>query len=184
MTKFNSLVSFLIVLFFIIACEPNNPFGGPVYDVAGNLEKDRVIIDEFLLTAQIDSLYRFHDPSGVVIIVQEEGEGIKPGNGNLIYTEYTGKLLDGTVFDTSIEEVAKENDIFVEGRSYRLFQFLMDPRGSSAIEGFYFGFRNLKSGSKAILIIPSPRAYRDSETNERIPPNSVLMFEVEFRGME
>lgn len=184
MKKFNSILSLLLILLISMACEPNNPFGGPVYDFDGNMEKDSLIIDEFLKTAQIDSIYRYHDISGVVVIVQEEGEGDKPGMGNLIYTDYTGKLLDGTVFDTNIEEVAKENDIFVETRNYRLFQFVMDLRGSGAIEGFFFGFRNLKSGSKAVLIIPSPRAYRDSETNERIPPNSVLMFEVHFRGME
>ncbi|WP_373497563.1 FKBP-type peptidyl-prolyl cis-trans isomerase [Aquiflexum sp.] len=182
MKKFNSILSLLFVFLISMACEPNNPFGGPVYDVEGNLEKDRIIIEEFLATAQIDSIYRYHDPTGVIVIVQEEGEEGKPRSGNLIYTDYTGSLIDGTVFDTSIEEVAKENDIFVEGRNYRLFQFTLGS--SEAITGFNYGFRNLKSGSKAILIIPSPWAYRDSENNERIPPNSVLMFEVDFRGME
>ncbi|WP_194975485.1 FKBP-type peptidyl-prolyl cis-trans isomerase [Aquiflexum lacus] len=182
MKKFQSILSFLFVFLISIACEPNNPFGGPVYDVEGNLEKDRIIIDEFLATAQIDSIYRYHDPTGVVVIVQEEGAEDRPVPGNLIYTNYIGSLLDGSVFDTNIEEVAKENNIFVESRNYRLFQFTLGS--SEAISGFNYGFRNLKSGSKAILIIPSPWAYRDSETNERIPPNSVLMFEVDFRGME
>ncbi|WP_373520061.1 FKBP-type peptidyl-prolyl cis-trans isomerase [Aquiflexum sp.] len=182
MKKFNSILFLLLVFFVSVACEPNNPFGGPVYDVEGNLSKDRLIIDEFLATAQIDSIYRYHDPTGVVVIVQEEGLEDKPVSGNLLYINYTGSLLDGSVFDTSREAVAIENDIFVEGRNYRLFQFTLGS--SEAISGFNYGFRNLKSGSKAVLIIPSPWAYRDSETNERIPPNSVLMFEVEFKGME
>jgi FKBP-type peptidyl-prolyl cis-trans isomerase FkpA len=182
MNKIHSILSLLFVLSISIACEPNNPFGGPVYDVEGNLAKDRIIIDEFLATAQIDSIYRFHDPTGVIVIVQEEGLEDKPVSGNLIYINYIGMLLDGSVFDTSIEAVAKENDIFVEGRNYRLFQFTLGSQ--EAIPGFNYGFRNLRSGSKAVLLIPSPWAYRDSETNERIPPNSVLMFEVEFKGME
>ena len=182
MNKAHSILSLLIVLSISMACEPNNPFVGPVYDVEGNLAKDRIVIDEFLATAQIDSLFRIHDPTGVVVIVQEEGLEDKPVSGNLIYIDYIGRLLDGSVFDTNLEEVAKENDIFVENRNYRLFQFTLGTQ--EAIPGFNYGFRNLKSGSKAVLIIPSPWAYRDSETNERIPPNSVLMFEVEFKGME
>lgn len=182
MKNIQSIFSFLLVLIVIMACEPNNPFGGPVYDVEGNLAKDRIVIDEFLATAQIDSLYRVHDPTGVIVIVQEEGLEDKPVSGNLIYINYIGSLLDGSVFDTNLEEVAKENDIFVETRNYRLFQFTLGTQ--DAIPGFNYGFRNLKSGSKAVLIIPSPWAYRDSESNERIPPNSVLMFEVEFKGME
>jgi FKBP-type peptidyl-prolyl cis-trans isomerase FkpA len=181
MKKPISLVSLILFLVIGFACETPNPFG-PVYDSAGNLARDRIIIDEYLLNTPIDSLYRIHDPTGVVVIVQEEGDGVKPVTGNLIFTDYTGSLLDGSVFDTSIESVAIENGIFSENRSYRLFQFTQG--GSEAITGFNFGFRNLKSGSKGILIIPSPYGYRDSEANPRIPPNSVLLFEVDFKGLD
>jgi FKBP-type peptidyl-prolyl cis-trans isomerase len=55
---------------------------------------------------------------------------------------------------------------------------------SSAIQGFSIGFQRLRSGSKGIIIIPSPYAYRNQENNTKIPPNSVLVFEVDFLGMD
>lgn len=164
------------------SCDSPSPFGGPVYDTEGNLKIDSLKIVEHLLTTPYDSLYRIHDPSGVVVIVQEEGIGSRPRNNNVIYTNYVGKLLDGTVFDTNLEDVAKENDLFVETATYNIFQF---PLGSSgAIQGFSIGFQRLRSGSKGIIIIPSPYAYRNQENREKIPSNSVLVFEVDFLGMD
>lgn len=164
-----------------MSCEATSPFG-PVYDVEGNLARDRELIDKFLETAAIDSLYRIHDPNGVVIIVQREGRGAFPVDRNLVYTHYTGMLLNGKVFDTSLESVARANNIFDENRQYRIFEFTVGQR--DAIEGLSIGFRRLRSGSKAILIIPSPWAYQDNENLERIPANSILMFEVDFLGMD
>ncbi|PSL03477.1 FKBP-type peptidyl-prolyl cis-trans isomerase [Cecembia rubra] len=172
---------FLVLVAIIgLSCEPRNPFG-PTYDLEGNLARDGKIIDEFLKTAQIDSIRRIHDQNGVIIIVQEEGTGSKPGEFRLIYTNYIGRLLDGTVFDTNLESVAKANDVWDENRIYRTFQFTLGS--GEAIQGFNIGFRQLRSGSKAVLIIPSPWAYRDQE-RDGIPANSILMFEVEFLGIE
>jgi FKBP-type peptidyl-prolyl cis-trans isomerase FkpA len=114
------LLLFLGLMIGFSACEANNPFNtGPVYDVAGNMKIDSVKIVNYLDTAKIDSIYRIHDPSGVVIIVQEEGEGSRPSSGTTIHTNYTGSLIeDGTVFDTTIESVARKNDLF-NGRQSR-----------------------------------------------------------------
>lgn len=176
------LSTIFLVLSAIIgfSCEPNNPFG-PTYDLEGNLARDAKIIDEFLKTAQIDSLRRIHDQNGVIVIVQEEGTGAKPGELRLIYTNYVGKFLDGRVFDTNLEQVARDNDVWDENRIYRVFQFVLGS--GEAIQGFNIGFRQLRSGSKAVLIVPSPWAYRDQE-RDGIPANSILMFEVEFLGVE
>ncbi|MCE7055018.1 FKBP-type peptidyl-prolyl cis-trans isomerase [Algoriphagus sp. AGSA1] len=176
---------FLILLVAFSSCEPNNPFGsGPPYDEAGNLKKDSLLIVDYLETAEIDSLYRIHDPSGVVIIVQEEGAGSRPNAGNVVYTNYVGSLMsDGSVFDTNIEQVAKDNDLHVEGSStYRILNFSLGT--GQVIQGWDIAFRRLRPGSKARLVIPSTWGYRNSENNERIPPNSVLIFDVEFLGMD
>jgi len=171
-----------LILIFSFSCESTNPFGGPTYDNEANLKIDSVKIAKHLLTTPYDSLYRIHDPSGVVVIVQKEGSGSRPRNNNVIYTNYVGKLLDGTVFDTNIEAVAKENDLFVETATYNIFQF---PLGSSsAIQGFSIGFQRIRSGSKGIIIIPSPYGYRNQENITKIPPNSVLVFQVDFLGMD
>lgn len=181
----------LLALFFIIiwsfSCEDQlNRFGGPVYDREGNLAIDREIIADYLETAPYDSLYRIHDPSGVVVIVTEEGIGSRPESGNVVYANYTGSLLDGSVFDTNLEDVAQENGIYDEERNYRIFSFFVDlpPSQGGAIQGFSLGFKRLRSGAKGTIIIPSPYGYEDSENVPRVPANSVLVFDVEFLGMD
>ncbi|WP_326492693.1 FKBP-type peptidyl-prolyl cis-trans isomerase [Algoriphagus sp. PAP.12] len=182
LTKY--LLFFLGIAVVFAACEPNNPYNvGPTYDAVGHLAEDSVKIADYLAVAEIDSLYRIHDPSGIVVIVQEEGAGSRPTYGTVIYTDYTGSLIsDGSVFDTSYEQVARENDIYVEGRNYSIYQFTLDI--SSVIQGWNIGFRRLRPGSKAVLLIPSPYAYRDQTSNAKIPANSVLRFDVEFRGID
>lgn len=179
-----SLIVFVILIVFS-SCDQQNQFGGPVYDFDGNMAIDRVKIDTYLANTPIDSLYRIHDPSGVIIIVQKEGEGTRPISNTVVYTDYIGSLLDGVVFDTSYEAVARENNIFQESRTYGPLVFTIPPPGvsGSSIQGFNFGFRRLRPQSKAVLIIPSPLAYRD-EARENIPTNSILRFDVDFRGID
>lgn len=184
MKQTNQLILFSALLIGLASCEPTNPFAtGPTYDTEANLAIDRELIDAYLETTEIDSLYRIHDPSGVIVIVQEEGNGTRPTGGTVAYTNYTGSLMsDGSVFDTSFENVARENDIFVEGRDYGIFSFVVGSGG--VITGWDIGFRRLRPGSKAKLIIPSPYGYRSATNNTRIPPNSVLIFDVEFKGID
>ncbi|MBC6365525.1 FKBP-type peptidyl-prolyl cis-trans isomerase [Algoriphagus sp. AK58] len=179
----------LIPLFFLlviglVSCEPNNPFAqGPPYDLEGNLAIDRKKIDAYLDTAKIDSIYRIHDPSGIVIIVQEEGVGSRPVTNTVVYTDYIGKLMElGTVFDTSYEDVAKANNIFVEDRKYFPLSFVLGS--ATVIPGWDLAFRRIRPSSKAVLVIPSPYGYRSQSNNDRIPPNSVLVFEVDFLGID
>lgn len=183
-----SIFAFLILIVAFSSCDQQNPFNtGPAYDAEGNLAKDSLLIAEYLKTAEIDSLYRIYDPSGVVIIVQEEGDGSRPITGNAVYTNYIGSLMsDGSVFDSNIEQVAIDNDIYVEGRDYNLFSFSLVPLGQQAqvIQGWNIAFRRLRSGSKAQLIIPSTYGYQDAPNTDRIPPNSILIFEVDFKGLE
>ncbi|MEX2513970.1 MAG: FKBP-type peptidyl-prolyl cis-trans isomerase [Cyclobacteriaceae bacterium] len=185
--KIQTLFLFLITGFLSLSCDDQlGGFGGPVYDREGNLAIDREKIDAYLETADFDSLYRIHDPSGVVVIVQDEGIGSRPLSGNVVYTNYTGYLLDGTVFDTNLEDVAIEHDVFDEDRNYDIFSFYVDLPASQggAIDGFSTGFKRLRSGSKATIIIPSPYAYRDSDEVPRVPENSILVFEVDFLGLD
>ncbi len=180
----NLLLLSVLFLIFLASCEPNNPFDrGPDYDAAGNLEIDRKKIAAYLDTAKIDSLYRVHDPSGVVVIVQKEGVGSRPTSNTVVYTDYVGKLMElGTVFDTSYEAVARANNIFQETRVYRPFSFILGSAG--VITGWDIAFRRLRPASKAVLIIPSPEGYRNQNNNDKIPPNSVLVFQVDFLGID
>jgi FKBP-type peptidyl-prolyl cis-trans isomerase FkpA len=181
-------ISYLILLSAFLlglaSCEPTNPFAtGPLYDEPANLAIDRKLIDTYLANTKIDSLYRIHDPSGVIVIVQKEGSGTRPTGGTVVYTDYIGSLMsDGSVFDTSSEDVARENNIYVENRDYGIFNFVLGTGG--VILGWDIGFRRLRPGAIAKIIIPSPYGYRSATNNTKIPPNSVLIFEVDFRGID
>src|SRR5690554_3550946 len=132
------ITGILVILTIIFSgCESNFKLGGPVYDDEANLAIDSAKIAQYLETADYDSLYRIHDPSGVVVIVQEEGTGSRPTTNNTVHANYTGMLLDGTVFDTNIEAVAKEHDIYDEKRDYRISSFPLIPGNQGGpIPGF------------------------------------------------
>jgi FKBP-type peptidyl-prolyl cis-trans isomerase FklB len=91
--------------------------------------------------------------------------------------DYTGMLLDGTVFDTSIEQVARDNDLFNESRSYEPFELILGV--SSVITGWHGALSLMKEGEKATALIPSAYAY-GNQAQGPIPANSVLVFELEL----
>lgn len=185
MNRIKYVFSWIILLVVIVSCEQTSPFPvpPPQYDVEGNLTKDRLKIDQYLVNTPMDSLYRIHDRSGVIVIVQKEGEGSRPQGGSIVYTNYIGSLLEtGAVFDTSIESVAKENNIFSATARYVTFSFVLGSGG--VIRGWDIAFRRMRPGTNARILIPSPYAYQSQTNNERIPANSVLIFDVNFRGID
>ncbi|WP_165941919.1 FKBP-type peptidyl-prolyl cis-trans isomerase [Cardinium endosymbiont of Culicoides punctatus] len=90
---------------------------------------------------------------------------------------YIGRLLDGTVFDTSIIDVAKENNMYNPQRDYQPFVFQVGT--GNVIPGWDEGLLLLKKNEKARFFIPSTLAYGDQSIGNVIPANSVLIFEVE-----
>ncbi len=180
----NLLVLFLFALMGLSACETTNPFNqGPAYDFEGNLAIDRKKITAYLDTAKIDSIYRIHDPSGVIVIVQQEGKGSRPTNNTVVYADYIGKVMStGTVFDTSYESVARVKNLFVEGRVYAPLSFVVGT--ATVITGWDIGFKRLRPTSKATIIIPSPYGYSNQKNNDKIPENSILIFQVDFLGID
>lgn len=179
------LGTLLALMLLWSSCEEQNFFGGPVYDFEGNLRRDRAILADFIETFEVDSVRRIHDPSGVIIIVQEEGTGSQARPGNVIYTEFDLRLLDGSIVDTTREDVAIANDIWNENVTYTFFQFVIPTAGQGvAVQGLNIGFQRLRSGSKAIIIVPSALGFQDRDDIPNIPPDSNLIYEVEFLGFD
>ncbi|AWW30546.1 peptidylprolyl isomerase [Echinicola strongylocentroti] len=117
--------------------------------------------------------------SGLFYVIEEEGNGETVEEGNTAVVNYTGYVLeDETIFDTSLEHIAKENDIFSEGRPYEPFEVMVGK--GRVIPGWDEGLQLLKGGSKAKLLIPSTLAYGPRQAGEVIKPNSVLVFDVEI----
>ncbi|MEQ9007037.1 MAG: FKBP-type peptidyl-prolyl cis-trans isomerase, partial [Ekhidna sp.] len=89
-----------------------------------------------------------------------------------------GKVISGEYFDTSIESVAKEQEIFREGRDYAPFSFSLGQ--GRVIKGWDEGIALLNEGAKATLYIPSPLGYGNRGSGPIIEPNSILIFDVEL----
>ncbi len=116
--------------------------------------------------------------SGLYYVISKEGNGPNAKAGQTIKADYTGKLLNGTVFDSSVESVAKETGTYNPQRPYdQKFEF---PLGAGkVIPGWDEGFQLMNKGAKATLIIPAELAY-GSRGIGPIPPNSSLVFDVEL----
>jgi FKBP-type peptidyl-prolyl cis-trans isomerase len=127
-------------------------------------------IDEQIIAGYIaeKGLHPIKTEAGVYIQVEQEGKGNLPVAGDTISVHYTGRTLDGQVFDTSKKE---------DGGMGSPFDFVLGV--TPIIQGWQDGISKLKKGSKAELIIPSQLAYGEQGT-PKFGPNSVLTFNVEI----
>jgi len=101
------------------------------------------------------------------IILEEAPEGAEglPPNGNEVTAHYTGTLLDGSKFDSSVDRGTP-------------FKFTIGT--GQVIRAWDEGFASMKVGEKAILIATPEYAYGASGSPPKIPPNATLQFEVEL----
>ena len=101
--------------------------------------------------------------SGLQYKVEKEGTGAKPTATDKVKVHYTGTLLDGTKFDSSVDR--GEPAEFGVGQ---------------VIKGWTEGLQIMPVGSKYIFWIPAELAYGERGAGQDIKPNSVLKFEVEL----
>lgn len=120
--------------------------------------------------------------SGLYYVIEKEGTGEATTPGTTMYVNYAGYLLDGTLFDTSIPEVAKANNIFDAARPYEALP--VNVGMGQVIPGWDEGLMLLKKGSKGKFIIPSPLGYGENGAGAMIPPNSILVFDVEVTDVQ
>ncbi|MEX1220673.1 MAG: FKBP-type peptidyl-prolyl cis-trans isomerase [Idiomarina sp.] len=106
--------------------------------------------------------------SGLQYEVLEQGDGEKPAETDMVEVHYEGTLVNGEVFDSSIER--GEPAVFPLNR---------------VIPGWTEGVQLMSVGSKYRFVIPSELAYGDREVGGgQIPPNSTLIFEVELMDIK
>lgn len=101
--------------------------------------------------------------SGLQYQVLEEGEGEKPSPSDQVKCHYHGTLIDGTVFDSSVQR-GEPATFPVNG----------------VIQGWVEALQMMTTGSKWRLYVPSDLAYGDRGAGGAIGPNTTLIFEVEL----
>ncbi len=101
--------------------------------------------------------------TGLQYVVEKEGEGIQPSATDEVTVHYTGKLLNGQVFDSSVSRG--------EPATFPL---------NRVIPGWTEGVQLMKEGAKYTFFIPSDLAYGAQGVPNAIPPHSTLIFEVEL----
>jgi FKBP-type peptidyl-prolyl cis-trans isomerase len=107
-------------------------------------------------------------PSGLKYQVLKQGTGtVSPKPTDTVNVHYHGTLLDGTVFDSSVERG--------QPISFPL---------NGVIPGWTEGLQLMKVGDKFKFEIPPNLAYGANSPSPKIPPNSTLVFEVELLGIQ
>lgn len=134
-------------------------------ETIGNFLKEKGITAE-----KTDSGLRY------IITKPGKGENAKPGQSATI--NYSGHLLNGKFFDSSIESVARLNNVFTDGRTYEPYTVVVDA--GSVIKGWEEVMKLMNKGSKITVYIPSTLAYGNQRRSEEILENSILVFDMEM----
>ena len=100
--------------------------------------------------------------SGLQYRLVQPGNGVSPGPKDSVLVRYTGRLVDGTVFDTT-------------SGSNQPKQFYVNR----VVRGWTEGLQLMKEGDKFEIFVPPELGY-GSQNRSKIPPNSVLVFELEL----
>ena len=99
------------------------------------------------------------------ITIIKEGSGDRAENGMSVSVHYTGKLEDGTVFDSSVP---------------RGQPFTFTLGAGQVIKGWDLGVKGMTIGEKRNLVIPPHLGYGIRGAGATIPPNATLIFDVEL----
>ena len=130
----------------------------------GQKTKDEKVLQEYFATNNIKPV---KTALGTYIVVGQAGAEL-PKDGQTLSVKYTGKLLNGTTFDSNVDTSFRHTEPYN----------VTLGRGGS-IPGFEDGLRNFGKGGKGTIYIPSTLGYGSSGSG-KIEPNSNLIFDVEI----
>ncbi|HEY9361963.1 MAG TPA: FKBP-type peptidyl-prolyl cis-trans isomerase, partial [Chitinophagaceae bacterium] len=133
--------------------------------IQAQMKKDDVLIKDYLaknnITAQRTGM-------GTYVEILTPGDGQAVEKGKKVSLKYTGKTFAGKVFDSNVDPSFKHTEPL---------EFIVDQ--SPMIKGFEEGLKELKTGSKARLYIPSALAFGENPTSPDILANENLIFDIE-----
>jgi FKBP-type peptidyl-prolyl cis-trans isomerase len=131
-------------------------------------EKEAQTIEAYLAEK---GLHAQKTASGIYYIIEKQGDGAKAEPGKTATVNYTGKLMDGKVFDSSLKPGRTPYDV------------KLGATPPQVIRGWEEGLTLFNAGGKGTLIVPSPLGY-GSHGSGLIPPNSILIFDIEMLAVK
>ena len=119
---------------------------------------------------------------GLYVIGVKKGKGAKVATGKEVSVNYTGHLLDGTIFDSSVESDARRGEIYNAERKYEPMTYVVGR--DKLIDGWEQGVMGQPAGTVLQLVIPSQLAYGPRGAGNLIPPYSPLVFDIEILSVK
>lgn len=135
---------------------------GFTYDYVNKPQENNQDIE--IEVEEVENISKINNMDELKIEILKEGTGEEAKNNDLVSVHYTGTLLDGTKFDSSLDRGSP-------------FEFVLGA--GSVIQGWEQGVLGMKVGEKRKLVIPPHLGYGASGSGI-IPPNAYLVFEVEL----
>ena len=126
--------------------------------------------------------------SGLEIVVRNQGEGSKPKIGQTVNLNYAGWLTDGTLFDTSVYNIAFEDPNFnnINSMHRGVFEPMKMPfeKETKMIPGFTEGVLGMRVGDVKLFRIPTELAFGSKGAGNVIPANADVIFQIELVSIE
>ena len=163
-----------LLVLSVLACSNDDDF--EVYDAEAQWEIDKQVIADYLsgegINAEEDTL------TGIRYVILEEGpEEIYPEFRDSVSVDYELYNFDGVLLDTSVEEVAREGNIYNANRNYAPLVFVLGT--GNLIPGFQRATQLLNEGGKGDFYIPSVYAYQNNGSSSgNIAPNENVLFRI------
>lgn len=145
MVKHFNLTIVLLSVIFLASCEKEN----------------EMTLEEYLVSEGIQAE---KTADGIYYIIEKQGNREKPSSGSMVTVHYEGFLINGTMFDSSIDR----------GKPITISLF-------NVIEGWRKGIPLFGKGGKGKLFIPPSLGYGNNvKEGSKIPKNSILIFDIEL----
>lgn len=161
----------LVVVGGLIYITINNKFNAPV--VPGEEVEQLGQVEQNTNMQTQEELGQTQGVDGVKIVIIKEGTGAVAKSGDTVAMNYTGKLVDGTTFDSNVDPKFKHVE-----------PFIFTLGAGQVIKGWDVGVAGMKVGEQRKLELSPDFAYGSTGAGGVIPPNSTLVFEVELLGIK
>jgi FKBP-type peptidyl-prolyl cis-trans isomerase len=160
--KISAVFILMACVFFFSSCEKQQTFYNPYTQLQEDIQKIDAYLEENNIVARRSS-------SGLRYVIVNEGLGANPVRGNRVMVHYTGKLFDGTVFDSSYDRGTPLS--YTHGIN-------------QVISGWDEGLSYVGERGKITLYVPSVLAYGTRGSGDLIGPNENLIFDVELLSVQ